>query len=113
MAIVLPLETEVLNELRLELLKFLSDHSGLSVPAAVSFTKMDDGDMGSFEAVAVGHSLTTKARLISDFAYTDVDGMGVLVSAFSDGHVISAVDFWRYDFGPILSFPEAKDLEAR
>lgn len=34
MTVALPLEAEVLNELRLELLTFLSDRSGLSVPAA-------------------------------------------------------------------------------
>lgn len=34
MTVALPLETEVLNKLRLELLKFLSDRSGLSLPAA-------------------------------------------------------------------------------
>ncbi|MER8443894.1 hypothetical protein NKH52_11880 [Mesorhizobium sp. M1066] len=113
MTAVLPLQTEVLNELRFGLLTFLSDCSGLSTPVAVSFTTLDDGGMGSFEVVTVGYSLAAKPRLISDFTYTDIDGMGVLVSAFSDGHIISVVDFWRYDFAPILSFPEAKDLEAR
>ena len=75
-----------------------------------AFEAFEDGGMGSFK-VLPPPAVKDAERLAGEWGYTDLDGMGVLISVFSrDGRHVSSFDFWRYDFEPLKAFPEPNDL---
>ncbi|WP_442582996.1 DUF6984 family protein [Mesorhizobium sp. ASY16-5R] len=106
----LPLSDQALFAARQLILDYATAALSMDSTTAATFEGFDDGQMGSFK-VFPSFKHCGLERLEGEWGYTDLDGAGVLITVFSrDGRRISSFDFWRYDFGALLAFPEPSDL---
>ncbi len=70
---------------------------------------MNDGMMGSLYLFPQGKTIAGRkfGKQISDFQFTDVDGIEVIVSlnVDEDGDLFE-LDIWKTDFGKLKKLPE-------
>lgn len=69
---------------------------------------MDDGEMGSLYLFPNGKVIESRTlgKQISDFQFTDLDGIEVIVSLNidSDGNLYE-LDIWKTDFSKLINLP--------
>lgn len=112
MSVELPLDNERYNAERLRLVEFVSRRTGLKLDRDIRFETFDDGGMGSFRVLRSTPLHSRLEQKVDEFHYIDKDNVGVLITAYSDGNEhISSIDFWKYDFSPLLSFPSNHELK--
>ena len=73
------------------------------------YSKMDDGEMGSLYLFPHGKVLggRTLGEQVSDFHFTDLDGVNVIASLNVDSNgSLFELDIWKTDFGKLLTLPE-------
>lgn len=70
---------------------------------------MNDGMMGSLYLFPQGKIIAGRkfGKQISDFQFTDVDGVEVIASlnVDSDGNLFE-LDIWKTDFGKLIKLPD-------
>lgn len=95
------------------LIEILLQKSFLEIPKdwkeGLMVRSMDDGMMGSLYLYPRGKIITGRkfGRQISDFQFTDVDGIEVIASlnVDSDGNLFE-LDIWKTDFGKLIELPD-------
>ena len=95
------------------LIEILLQKSFLEIPKdwkeGLMVRSMDDGMMGSLYLYPRGKIITGRkfGRQISDFQFTDVDGIEVIASlnVDSDGNLLE-LDIWKTDFGKLIELPD-------
>ncbi len=91
------------------LIEILLQKSFLEIPKdwkeGLMVRPMDDGTMGSLYLYPQGKIITDRkfGKQISDFQFTDVDGVEVIASlnVDSDGNLLE-LDIWKTDFGKLI-----------
>lgn len=69
---------------------------------------MNDGSMGSFRVIGNSKSM---GRPAAECMYEDEDGQSVLISLYLDDEFnVKEVDFWKYDFSPLIRMPALSDI---
>ena len=95
------------------LIALLVKKSSLSIPKGwengLLVRPMDDGKMGGLHLFPQGNVIKnrTLGKQISDFQFTDVDGVEVIASlnVDSDGNLFE-LDVWKTDFGELVKLPD-------
>jgi len=95
------------------LIEILLQKSFLEIPKdwkeGLRVRPMDDGTMGSLYLYPQGKIITDRkfGKQISDFQFTDVDGVEVIASlnVDSDGNLLE-LDIWKTDFGKLIKLPD-------
>ena len=70
---------------------------------------MDDGEMGSLYLFPHGKVIEDRVlgEQISDFQFTDSDGVEVIASLNVDNNGnLFELDIWKTDFGKLLKYPD-------
>jgi hypothetical protein len=101
-----------LTYLEERLLEVLIKKSSVSVPlnwkVGLLAHPMNDGGMGSLYLLPKGKITENRilGEQISDFQFTDVDGIAVIASLYldSDGDLFE-LDIWKTDFGKLIKLP--------
>ena len=95
------------------LIEILLQKSFLEIPKdwkeGLMVRSMDDGMMGSLYLYPRGKIITGRkfGRQISDFQFTDVDGIEVIASLNVDsGGNLFELDIWKTDFGKLIELPD-------
>ncbi len=93
MSQVLPLDMTQLAKARLTLLDHVAAFHSLDPIADATFESFEDGAMGSFTTIGLQQD-RRRERVLCEFEYVDRDGVGVLVTAYSQNGIrISSFDF--------------------
>ena len=95
------------------LIEILLKKSFLEIPndwkEGLIVRSMDDGMKGSLYLYPQGKIITGRkfGKRISDFQFTDVDGVEVIASLHvdSEGNLLE-LDIWKTDFGKLIKFPD-------
>lgn len=95
------------------LIEILLQKSFLEIPEdwkeGLTVRPMDDGMMGSLYLYPQGKNITDRkfGKRISDYQFTDVDGVEVIASLHvdSDGDLFE-LDIWKTDFGKLIKLPD-------
>lgn len=95
------------------LLELLVKKSSIAIPEnwkdGLLVRPMDDGEMGSLYLFPQGNVIEGRVlgEQISDFQFTDLDGVEVIASlnVDSNGNLFE-LDIWKIDFGKLLEFPD-------
>lgn len=95
------------------LLELLVKKSSIAIPKnwkeELLVYPMDDGEMGSLRLFPKGKITEGKilGEQVSDFQFTDLDGVEVIVSLNVDNEGnLFELDIWKTDFGQILKLPD-------
>ena len=96
----------------IKLIEFLATKGGINLSPQwkdkLMVIPLEDGNMGSLSLFPMG--LTDRrphlAKIISDYQFTDEDGVEVLVSLYVDvmGDLYD-LDIWKTDFSPLIKMP--------
>jgi hypothetical protein len=95
------------------LLELLVKKSSIAIPEnwkdGLLVRPMDDGEMGSLYLFPQGNVIEGRVlgEQISDFQFTDLDGVEVIASlnVDSNGNLFE-LDIWKTDFGKLLQFSD-------
>lgn len=95
------------------LLKLLVQKSSITIPEnwkdGLLVRPMNDGEMGSLYLFPQGKMIEGRrlGKQISDFQFTDLDGVEVIASLNVDnkGNLFE-LDIWKTDFEKLLKFPD-------
>jgi hypothetical protein len=100
------------TEHELRLIEVLVEKSSLKLSdswkGSLLVCDIDDGGMGSLELFPNGHMTNdrTPAKLLSEVQFSDMDGVEVLASLFSDRYGdLFELDVWKTDFGSLIKIP--------
>lgn len=95
------------------LLELLVKKSSIAIPRnwkeGLLVRPMDDGEMGGLRLFPNGKRTEDKilGEQVSDFQFTDLDGVEVIVSLNVDNEGnLFELDIWKTDFGQILKLPD-------
>lgn len=95
------------------LLELLVKKSSIAIPEnwkdGLLVRPMDDGEMGSLYLFPQGKVIEGRVlgEQISDFQFTDLDGVEVIASLNVDNNGnLFELDIWKTDFGKLLKFPD-------
>jgi hypothetical protein len=95
------------------LIEFLVKKSSITIPEnwkdRLLVRPMDDGAMGSLYLFPQGKGIEGRVfgEQISDFQFTDLDGVEVIASLIVDNNGnLFELDIWKTDFGKLLKFPD-------
>lgn len=95
------------------LLELLVKKSSIAIPEnwkdGLLVCPMDDGEMGSLYLFPQGKVIEGRVlgEQISDFQFTDLDGVEVIASLNVDNNGnLFELDIWKTDFGKLLKFPD-------
>lgn len=95
------------------LLELLVKKSSLAIPEnwkdGLLVCPMDDGEMGSLYLFPQGKMIEGRrlGKQISDFQFTDLDGVEVIASLNVDNNGnLFELDIWKTDFEKLLKFPD-------
>lgn len=95
-----------------KLLELLIKKSSLTLPNNwkdnLLVRPMDDGEMGSLCLFPKGEVIENRisGELVSDFHFTDEDGIEVIASLFIDScGELFELDIWKTDFSNLINFP--------
>ena len=96
-----------------KLLELLVQKSSMAIPEdwwdELLVSPMADGGMGSLYLFPHGEIIEGRVfgEQVSDFQFTDLDGVEVIVSlnVDNDGNLFE-LDVWKTDFGNLLKFPD-------
>lgn len=99
-----------------KLIELLVSKSSLELPDnwkdRLLVRPMDDGGMGSLYLLPNIESRSTQklGRRVSEYQFTDLDGIEVLVSLNVDeqGNLFE-LDIWKTNFSPLVKFPKLSD----
>ncbi|MCC6373092.1 MAG: hypothetical protein IT236_18960 [Bacteroidia bacterium] len=100
-----------------KLLELLVNRSSINITKnwkdGLMVRPMEDGNMGSLLLIPQG--IFSEDRMfgeeVSDFQFTDSDGVEVIASLNLDKHGnLFELDIWKTDFGQLLSYPVSADL---
>jgi hypothetical protein len=96
-----------------KLLELLVQKSSMAIPEnwkdRLLVRPMDDGEMGSLYLFPQGEVIEGRelGEQISDFQFTDLDGVEVIASLNVDNNgKLFELDIWKTDFGKLLKFPD-------
>lgn len=94
-------------------LELLIKKSSIAIPEnwkdGLLVRPMDDGEMGSLYLFPQGKVIESRVlgEQISDFQFTDLDGVEVIASLNVDNNKnLFELDIWKTDFGKLLKFPD-------
>ncbi len=95
------------------LLELLVKKSSIAIPEnwkdGLLVRPMDDGEMGSLYLFPQGKMIEGRrlGKQISDFQFTDLDGVEVIASLNVDNNGnLFELDIWKTDFEKLLKFPD-------
>lgn len=95
------------------LLELLVRKSSVEIPKnwkdGLLVSPMDDGKMGSLRLFMRGKKMKNRVlgKQVSDFQFTDLDGVEVIVSLNIDSNGnLFELDVWKTNFEKILKFPQ-------
>lgn len=95
------------------LLELLVKKSSIAIPEnwkdGLLVRPMDDGEMGSLYLFPQGKVIEGRVlgEQISDFQFTDLDGVEVIASLNVDNNGnLFELDIWKTDFGKLQKFPD-------
>jgi hypothetical protein len=95
------------------LLELLVKKSSIAMPEnwknGLLVCPMDDGEMGSLYLFTHGKVIEDRVlgEQISDFQFTDLDGVEVIASLNVDNNGnLFELDIWKTDFGKLLKYPD-------
>ena len=95
------------------LLEVLVKKSSLVIPKdwknGLLVRPMDDGGMGSLTLFPQGKIIENRlfGEMVSDFQFTDVDGIEVIASLCVDSNgTLFELDIWKTDFGKLIKLPD-------
>lgn len=95
------------------LLELLVQKSSLEIPKdwknGLIVRPMDDGAMGSLYLFHQGKIFENRefGEQVSDFQFTDTDGIDVIASLNVDTHGnLFELDIWKTDFGKLIKLPD-------
>lgn len=97
----------------LNVIEYLIKKAHLSLPDnwrdQLRVEEMEDGNMGSLKLFPnesiIGDRMV--GNCVSEFQFTDKDGVEVIVSLFLDASgQLYELDVWKTDYNPLIEFPE-------